>query len=112
MRSGFTLTEVIVAASFFLIAVIGIAGALSSGERAANQVRARVRIAFDMREMVARHVRADVVCAAPSGFRTFGRTDLGWGPGMFPGTRLVTVLVHSEVPGVRPESTGTLVGCP
>lgn len=110
-RNGFTLADVLMAATFFLVAVLGVVAALASGERLATRVRATVHASLESRDAIARLALADTVCPAPSGSRGLARGALAWGPGPLPATRLVTVVVQPAFPTARPESTGTVVGC-
>ncbi len=110
-RNGFTLADVLVAATLFLTAILGIVAALSAGERLAARVRATVHASLESRDAIARLAVADTVCPAASGSRRLERGELAWVPGPLTATRLVTVVVRPAFPSARPETTGTVIGC-
>ena len=110
-RHGFTLIDTLIALVLLEAALLGMAGALSSGERLLARGRLATRAAVQGRDLLARVGRSDTVCAAPSGSRTVPGARVEWAPEASPSLRRVTVLIQRAAPGVA-ESLGTVVRCP
>ena len=109
-RAGFTLIDTLIALLVLEVALLGLAGALSSGERLLARGRLATRAAAQGRDLLARVARSDSVCAALSGARAF------LAPGS-PGhwmhrrrLRRVVVLIDRPSPAAA-ESVATVVRC-
>ncbi len=63
-RTGFTLIDTLVAVLVLEVALLGLAGVLSSGERLLARGRLATRAAVRGRDLLARVARSDSVCAA------------------------------------------------
>ena len=68
---GFTLIDTLIALVVLEVALLGLAGALGSGERLLARGRMATRAAVQGRELLARVARSDSVCGTPSGSRAF-----------------------------------------
>ena len=109
-RSGFTLVDTLFAIVLLEVALLGLAGALASGERLLARGRLATRAAERGRELLARIARTDTVCAAASGARPFQGARITWSTGPSPGLRQVTAII--DLGPAAPESLGTVVHCP
>ena len=109
-RTGFTLIDTLVALLVLEVALLGLAGALSQGERLLARGRLATRAAVQGRDLLARVARRDSVCAATSGSRSFTGARVTWAPDISPSLRRVTVLVDRPSPAAA-ESIATLVRC-
>ena len=110
-RHGFTLIDTLIALVVLEVALLGLAGALRSGERLLARGRMATRAAVQGRELLARIARSDSVCDAPSGSRTFTGATVLWTPDASPSLRRVTALIERTAPA-NPESVATVVRCP
>ena len=108
---GFTLIDTLIALVVLELALLGLAGALSSGERMLARGRMATRAALQGRELLARVARSDSVCGTLSGARTFPGATVGWTPDASPSLRRVTALIERTAPA-SPESLATVVHCP
>lgn len=110
-RAGFTLIDTLIAVLVLEVALLGLAGALSSGERLLARGRIATRSAMQGRALLARLARSDSVCVATSGMRVFTGARVLWAPDASPTLRRVTVLI--DRPGAETaESVATVVRCP
>lgn len=109
-RAGFTLIDTLVAVLVLEMALLGLAGALSSGERLLARGRLATRAAVRGRDLLARVARSDSVCTVTSGSRTFTGARVTWAPDASPSLRRVTVLIDRPSPAAA-ESVATVVRC-
>lgn len=110
-RNGFTLFDTLLAMLLLDVALLGLAGALSSGERLLARGRLATRAATQGRDLLARIARSDSVCAAASGSRAFPGARVVWAEDGSPSLRRVTALVERAA-AARAESLATVVHCP
>jgi Tfp pilus assembly protein PilV len=110
-RAGFTIIDTLTALLVLEMALLGLAGVLSSGERLLTRGRQATRAAAQGRELLARMARSDSVCAAPSGSRSYPGARVNWTPDASPSLRRVTALIEREGP-MAVESLATVVRCP
>jgi Tfp pilus assembly protein PilV len=109
-RAGFTLIDTLIALLVLEVALLGLAGTLSSGERLLARGRLATRAAAQGRDLLARVARRDSVCAALSGVRVFPGARVTWAPDASPTLRRVIVLIDRPSP-VAVESIATVVRC-
>ena len=109
-RAGFTLIDTLIAMLVLELALLGLAGALGSGERLLARGRLATRAAVQGREILARVARSDSVCAVTSGTRAFTGARVTWTPDATPSLRRVTVLIDRPNPEAV-ESVATVVRC-
>lgn len=109
-RLGFTLIDTLIALLLLEVALLGMAGALGSGERLLTRGRMATRAAVQGRDLLARVGRSDSVCAAVSGSRSYPGARVSWAPDASASLRRVTALI--ERPGAVAESLATVVRCP
>jgi len=110
-HQGFTIIDTLIALLLLEVALLGLAGALASGERLLARGRLATRAAVQGRELLARVARSDSVCSAPSGSRAFPGASVGWTLDVSPSLRRVTALIERAGP-TSVESLATLVRCP
>ncbi len=110
-RSGFTLFDTLIAIVLLEMALLGLAGALSSGEQLLARGRLATRAALRGHELLSRIARSDTVCAAAAGSRAFTGARVMWGPDASASLRRVTALIDRTSPAAT-ESLATLVHCP
>ena len=110
-RHGFTLIDTLIALVLLELALLGVAGALGSGERLLTRGRMATRAAVRGRDLLARIARSDSVCGAPSGSRAFPGATVGWTLDGSPSLRRVTAVVERATPAAA-ESLATVVRCP
>ena len=110
-RAGFTLIDTLIAIVLLEVALLGLAGALSSGERLLARGRLATRAAAQARDLLARIARSDTVCAATTGTRVFPGARVTWSPDASPSLRRVTALIDRASPAAV-ESVATVVHCP
>ena len=108
---GFSLIETLAAIVLLEVAILGLAGALSSGERLVTRGRVATRTALQGRDLMARMARSDTVCPAPAGTRTVAGATATWLTGASPSLRQVVVVVTPSRTAVA-ESIATVVRCP
>ena len=109
-RAGFTLIDTLIAIVLLEVALLGLAGALSSGEHLLARGRQATRAAAKSRDLLARIARSDSVCAGASGSRAVAGARVTWAPDASSSLRRVTVLIDS-VGRVATESVATVVHC-
>lgn len=110
-RRGFTLIDTLIALVLLEMALLGMAGALGSGQRLLTRGRMATRAAVQGRDLLARVGRSDTVCVTPSGFRAFPGASVAWSVDASPSLRRVTALIERPAPGTA-ESLATVVHCP
>jgi len=110
-HQGFTIIDTLIALLLLEVALLGLAGALASGERLLARGRLATRAAVQGRELLARMARSDSVCSTPSGSRAFPGASVGWTLDVSPSLRRVTALIERAGP-TRVESLATVVRCP
>jgi Tfp pilus assembly protein PilV len=110
-RHGFTLIDTLIALVLLEVALLGMAGALGSGERLLTRGRLATRAAVQGRDLLARIARSDSVCSAPSGTRTLPGASVAWALDGSPSLRRVTVLIERASPSPA-DSLATVVRCP
>lgn len=110
-RTGFTLIDTLLAILLLEVALLGLAGALGSGERLLARGRLATRAAIQGRDMLARVARIDSVCSTMSGARAFPGVRVTWTTEASASLRRVTALIERTAP-VAPESIATMVHCP
>lgn len=110
-RAGFTLIDTLIAVVLLEVALLGLAGALGSGERLLARGRQATRAAAQSRDLLARIARRDTVCGATTGIRAFPGATVTWSPDVSPSLRRVTVLIARTSPAAA-ESVATMVQCP
>ena len=110
-HTGFTLFDTLIAIVLLEVALLGLAGALSSGERLLARGRLATRAATQGRDLLARIARSDTVCAAAAGARTFPGASTTWAPDATPSLRRVTAVID-RAGLAAPESLATVLHCP
>ena len=110
-RSGFTLFDTLIAIVLLEMALLGLAGALASGERLLARGRLATRAAAQGRDLLARLARSDTVCAAATGARAFPGARVAWTRDASMSLRRVTALIDRAGPAAV-ESLATVVHCP
>ena len=108
---GFSLIETLIAVVLLELAVLGLAGALSSGERLVTRGRIATRAALQGRDLLARIARSDTVCPVTPGVRITAGATASWVTGSSPSLRHVTVVVTPAPPAMA-ESIAAVVRCP
>lgn len=109
-RAGFTLIDTLIAILVLEVALLGLAGALGSGERLLARGRLATRAAVQGRDLLARLARSDSVCAAPSGTRVFAGARVTWALDASLSLRRVTALID-RISAAAAESVATVVRC-
>ena len=110
-RAGFTIIDTLIALLVLEMALLGLAGVLSSGERLLTRGRVATRAAVQGRDLLARMARSDSVCGGPSGSRSFPGAQVHWAVDASPSLRRVTALIERGSP-MAVESLATVVHCP
>ncbi len=110
-RRGFTLIDTLVTLLVLEAALLGLAGALSTGERLLTRGRHATRAAVQGRALLAQVARSDSLCAAASGMRSLPGARVDWAPDASPSLRRVTALIERRNPPAI-ESVATVVRCP
>lgn len=110
-RGGFTLFDTLIALVLLEVALLGLTGALSSGERLLARGRLATRAAVRGHELLSRIARSDTVCAAATGSRAFIGARVTWAPDASASLRRVTALIDRTSPAAT-DSLATVVHCP